>query len=227
MKNAIVLCGLMTALAACEKAPEQAAAEPAKTETAAQVVAEPAAAAKTEVAQAPAAATATVGQAAPDFELKDETGKTHKLSDYKGKVVVLEWTNPGCPFVERHYAKDTMQTTFKAVGEEKVVWLAIDSSNFVTPEDSAKWKTDEGFTYPVLQDPSGAVGRVYQAKTTPHMFVVDAQGTLRYEGAIDSDPKGKEATPENYVEKAVKSLLEGKDVELPQTKPYGCSVKYS
>ncbi|MEZ4458505.1 MAG: thioredoxin family protein [bacterium] len=226
MKNLLLVALLAFAAGACDKPAETATAEEAKP---AEAAAEPAAAAKADEApakeEAPTA-TAQVGQPAPDFELKDETGKTHKLSDYKGKIVVLEWTNPDCPYVVRHYEKDTMQTTFKALGEDKIVWLAVDSSNFVKPEDSAKWKTAEGFTYPVLQDASGAVGKIYQAKTTPHMFVVDAEGTLRYEGAIDNDPKGKEEKPENYVEKAVTSLLEGKELETSQTKPYGCSVKY-
>lgn len=228
MKKHLWLLALVAGLTACEKTQETPASAEAPTAAQpAEKAAEPAAAQPTEAAKTAEVTTATVGEPAPDFELKDESGKTHKLSDYKGKVVVLEWTNPDCPYVERHYGKDTMQTTFKALGEDKIVWLAVDSSNFVKPEDSAKWKAAEGFTYPVLQDPAGTVGRVYQAKTTPHMFVVDAEGVLRYEGAIDSDPKGKEAAPENYVEKAVKALLEGKTVEQPQTKPYGCSVKYS
>ncbi len=222
MKTLALIALLGVGLTACDKTVETPVAE-APAENAAQA-AEPAAAAAVE--EKPAIAPVAIGQAAPDFELKDEAGKAHKLSDYKGKVVVLEWTSPECPYVVRHYEKDTMAKTFKALGEDKIVWLAVDSSNFVKPEDSAKWKAEEGFGYPVLQDASGAVGRLYQAKTTPHMFVVDATGVLRYEGAIDNDAKGKEETPENYVEKAVTSLIAGAAVETSQTKPYGCSVKY-
>ncbi len=224
MKNLALIALLGVGLTACDKNTEAPTAE-APSETAAQALAEPAAAAAVEEKKE-VAPVATIGQAAPDFELKDEAGKTHKLSDYKGKVVVLEWTSPECPYVVRHYEKKTMATTFKALGEDKIVWLAVDSSNFVKPEDSAKWKAEESFTYPVLQDASGAIGKIYQAKTTPHMFVVDAEGVLRYEGAIDNDPKGKEEKPENYVEKAVTSILAGTEVEMSQTKPYGCSVKY-
>lgn len=179
--------------------------------------------------QAPAAApslVAAVGQPAPDFELTDETGKSHKLSDYEGKIVVLEWTNPGCPYVVRHYEADTMQKTWDAVGSEKVVWLAVDSSNFVKPEDSAKWKAEEAFKYPVLQDPSGKVGRMYEARTTPHTYVVDAEGVLRYAGAIDSDPRGGGENVTNYVSEAVNALIAGQPVPTASTKPYGCSVKY-
>jgi len=222
MKNLALIALLGVGLTACDKNTEAPSAE-APSETAAQAAVEPAAAVEEKKEIAPVA---TIGQAAPDFELKDEAGKTHKLSDYKGKVVVLEWTSPECPYVMRHYEKNTMATTFKALGEDKIVWLAIDSSNFVKPEDAAKWKAEKGFTYPGLQDAAGFIGKIYQAKTTPHMFVVDAAGVLRYSGAIDNDPKGKEENPENYVEKAVTSLLAGGEVETSQTKPYGCSVKY-
>ena len=216
----------------CEKAQDAApAAEAPATETAEKPVEGAAKADEkpAEEAEKPAEVVAvTVGQPAPEFELKDETGKVHKLSDYKGKVVVLEWTNPDCPFVERHYKAKTMQSTWDKVGgKDKVVWLAVDSSHFVKPEDSNKWKTTEGFEHAVLQDADGKVGQAYQAKTTPHMFVVDAKGILAYQGAIDSDPKGKEEAATNYVEQAVTSLLEGKEVETKSTKPYGCSVKFS
>src|SRR5690606_8692323 len=104
---------------------------------------------------------ATVGQAAPDFELKDEEGKTHKLSQYRGKIVVLEWVNPECPFVKRHYDARTMQTTWEGSDKEKVVWLSIDSTHHNTPEKSREWKKARGFSYPVLQDPDGKVGKLY------------------------------------------------------------------
>lgn len=171
-------------------------------------------------------ATAQVGQAAPDFALKDESGKEHKLSDYKGKVVVLEWTCPTCPYVVRHYKEKTMENTFKKLGD-KVVWLAVDSSNFVKADESAKWKKTEGFSYPVLQDPSGKVGKTYEAKTTPHMYVIDDKGTLVYSGAIDDNPRGnKEGEVKNYVEEVVGAILKGEKAPVSSTKPYGCSVKY-
>ncbi|HXX29446.1 MAG TPA: redoxin domain-containing protein, partial [Myxococcaceae bacterium] len=128
-----------------------------------------------------------VGQPAPTFALPDESGLQHSLTQYRGKVVVLEWTNPECPFVQRHYTSKTMQKTLAALGKQ-VVWLAIDSTYSNTPEKSAAWKKEQGFPYPVLQDPSGAVGHAYGAKTTPHMFVIDEQGMVRYAGAIDDDP---------------------------------------
>ncbi len=173
-----------------------------------------------------AAETAQVGQPAPAFTLKDESGKEHSLAQYKGKVVVLEWTNPECPFVKRHYEADTMIKTRAGFDSQKVVWLAVDSTASNTPEKSAAWKKAEGLAYPVLQDASGTVGRAYAAKTTPHMYVIDAQGVLRYAGAIDDDPRGKNEKDTNYVKTAVDALLTGKPVPASTTAPYGCSVKY-
>ncbi|MGO8971336.1 MAG: thioredoxin family protein [Myxococcaceae bacterium] len=169
---------------------------------------------------------AEVGQSAPDFTLRDETGAQHSLSQYRGQVVVLEWTNPECPFVQRHYEDKTMQKTLAAFGGKPVVWLVIDSSYFNSPEKSAVWKKQQGFSPPVLQDPSGSVGHAYAAKTTPHMFVVDVQGTLRYAGAIDDDPHGRNPSPVNYVRQAVEAVLAGKPVPVTTSPPYGCSVKY-
>jgi peroxiredoxin len=163
---------------------------------------------------------------APDFELTDHMGKTHKLSDYQGKVVVLEWTNPQCPFVVRHYKADTMTNLAAKYGED-IVWLAVDSSNFVTAESATKWAKAEGIEYPILLDASGEIGRMYEAKTTPHMFVIGTEGEVLYNGAIDDDASGKSENPNNYVEAAVASALAGQPVETAQTKPYGCSVKYS
>jgi len=174
-----------------------------------------------------AADTAQVGKPAPAFTLKDESGKEHSLSQYKGKIVVLEWTNPGCPFVQRHYTADTMQKTFNGVDAKKVVWLAVDSTASNTPDKSAAWKKAEGFTYPVLQDASGTVGKAYGAKTTPHMYVIDEQGVVRYAGAIDDDPRGtKKDGPTNHVKTALDAVLSGKPVPASTTEPYGCSVKY-
>lgn len=170
-------------------------------------------------------AEAVVGQPAPDFTLTDQAGNSHTLSQYQGKVVVLEWTNPQCPYVVRHYDADTMEDLATNWGDD-VVWLAVDSSNFITPEASAEWAAAEGFSYPTLQDPSGATGRLYGAQTTPHMYVIDAEGTLRYAGAVDDDPRGRSDSPTNYVNAAVDSLLAGEAPAVTETEPYGCSVKY-
>ncbi|MFY1830905.1 thioredoxin family protein [Myxococcus fulvus] len=174
----------------------------------------------------PALADAEVGKPAPAFTLKDEAGKEHSLSKYKGKVVVLEWTNPECPFVKRHYEADTMANTLKGFDAQKVVWLAVDSTSHNTPEKSAAWKKTEGFSYPVLQDASGTTGKAYGAKTTPHMYIIDAEGVVRYAGAIDDDPRGKNEKKNNHVQTAVDAVLNGKPVPASTTTPYGCSVKY-
>jgi peroxiredoxin len=173
-----------------------------------------------------AARGAEVGQPAPDFSLQDETGAKHALSQYRGKVVVLEWTNPECPFVQRHYADKTMQKTLAAYAGKPLVWLVVDSSQTNTPAKSAAWKKEQGFTPPVLQDASGAVGHAYGAKTTPEMYVIDTQGVLRYAGAIDDDPRGRNASAVNYVRQAVDALEAGKPVPVTTSQPYGCSVKY-
>jgi peroxiredoxin len=169
---------------------------------------------------------AEVDKPAPAFTLKDESGKEHSLAQYQGKIVVLEWTNPGCPFVQRHYKVDTMQNTFKGFDASKVVWLAVDSTSSNAPEKSAAWKKEEGFTYPVLQDPDGKVGKAYGAKTTPHMYVIDQKGVLRYAGAIDDDPRGKNGKAVNHVKTTVDALIGGKPVPASTTEPYGCTVKY-
>lgn len=173
-----------------------------------------------------AADTAEVGKPAPTFTLKDEAGKEHSLAQYQGKIVVLEWTNPGCPFVQRHYNAKTMQNTLNGLDPKKVVWLAVDSTSSNTADKSASWRKEQGFTYSVLQDPDGKVGKAYAAKTTPHMYVIDEKGVVRYAGAIDDDPRGKNATPVNHVKTAVDALLSGKPVPASTTEPYGCSVKY-
>ncbi|WP_224371993.1 thioredoxin family protein [Hyalangium versicolor] len=173
-----------------------------------------------------AADTAEVGKPAPAFTLKDETGKEYSLSQYKGKIVVLEWTNPGCPFVQRHYKAKTMQNTWKGYDASKVVWLAVDSTSSVTPASATSWKKEQGFTYPVLLDSDGKVGHTYAAKTTPHMYIIDEKGVLRYAGAIDDDPRGKSTTATNHVKTALDALLSGQPVTETTTEPYGCSVKY-
>lgn len=172
---------------------------------------------------------ATVGKPAPDFTLVDTKGNEHSLADLEGNVVVLEWTSTECPYVVRHYDEGTMPKTLEKLGgTEKVKWLSIDSSHFASAKASKKWKKKYEYDYPVLLDKEGKVGKMYEAKTTPHMYVIDKEGVLRYAGAIDDDPKGDKKRSErtNYVIDAVKALQDGEKVEKKTTKPYGCSVKY-
>lgn len=173
-------------------------------------------------------ATAVVGEAAPDFTLTDTNGTTHTLSDYQGQIVVLEWTNPGCPFVVRHYADGTMPALRDRLGDD-VVWLAINSTHAGHADAALIEGGNEGQTWPTLLDGDGAVGRTYGARTTPHMYVVDAEGTLAYAGAIDSDPRGSQALDDRtqYVEDAVIALAAAGTVPTSTSDPYGCSVKYA
>lgn len=175
------------------------------------------------------------GAAAPDFKLTDTTGTEHSLSDFKGKYVVLEWTNHQCPVVVRHYKNGGMQATQKELTDDGVVWLQIVSSGegkqgHITGEQGEVVRKEGGHhSTAMLLDASGAVGRQYAAKTTPHMFVIDPEGTLIYQGAIDSarsrkSKDGSEAV--NYVKAAYADSKAGKAVEVPATAPYGCGVKY-
>jgi peroxiredoxin len=173
-----------------------------------------------------AAAPLKVGDKAPDFTAVDENGVEHKLAQYKGHAVVLEWTNPDCPYVARHYEAGTMEKLAAALGAKDVVWLAVNSTYTNTSADTKAWKQEQGFTYATLQDAEGTVGHLYGARTTPHMFVIDAQGVLRYRGAIDDDPNGKQAAPKNYVDSAVKAVLASSSPNPSDTQSYGCSVKY-
>jgi len=167
-----------------------------------------------------------VGSKVPDFTLTDFSGTTHTLSDYEGQIVVLEWTNPQCPFVQNIYANKVMSDLDAYCKESKVVHLGVDSSHFVTADAEKKWAESQGIKNPILLDPSGTVGKKYGAKTTPHMFVIGKNGTLLYSGAIDDNPKPMGRGNTNYVVDAVKAALAGKTVEVTHEKPYGCSVKY-
>jgi len=176
-------------------------------------------------------ASGEVGTGAPGFQLKGIDGKSHSLDDYKGKVVVLEWVNPHCPFSDRHAREKTMTELAKQHGE--VVWLGINSTNprsgdFETPADYQSYVKSEGITYPVLYDESGATGHAYGARTTPHMFIIDPQGRIAYNGAIDDDPSGRKAKAErvNYVGNGLNAERAGGKPDPASTKPYGCSVKY-
>jgi hypothetical protein len=183
-----------------------------------------------------AADRATVGQAAPNFTLTGADNKPHALSDYKGKFVVLEWTNPHCPFVHKFYDSGTMQALQKEWTGKGVVWLRIDSAapghdGFLTPEGLAAYDTENHVAATEsLADPDGQVGHMYGARTTPHMFVIDAQGTLVYAGGIDNRPSPDPETipgATNYVTQALTEAMAGKPVTTPTAAPYGCSVKYA
>lgn len=178
---------------------------------------------------------ATVGAPAPDFTLTDANGKTHSLKDFRGKIVVLEWTNYGCPFVKKHYGAGSMQKLQSAFTKKGVVWLSINSSNvgnqgyFDASQLKATIKDHKISSTAYLLDTDGTVGHLYGAKTTPHMFVVDRNGVVAYNGAIDNQPSPDPSTlagAKNYVSAALKDLLAGRAVETTSTQPYGCSVKY-
>lgn len=176
-----------------------------------------------------------VGSAAPDFSLTDAKGKAHSLSQYKGKYVVLEWFNPECPFVKKHYGSGNMQKLQREYTGKGVVWLTIDSNapgteGNITSEEAQKiavsWNTHQTA---LLLDPEGKAGRAYGAKNTPDMVVIDPEGKIAYEGAIDSKASPNPAdipSSTNYVKAALDESLAGKPVSNPTTKPYGCSVKY-
>ena len=167
-----------------------------------------------------------VGSAAPDFTLQDTAGTKVSLSDFEGKVVVLEWLNPDCPYVKRHYKADTMKTLATTYGEKGVVWLTINSTHYMDAAANASFKKDHGLPYSILVDQDGKVGHLYGAMTTPHMYIVTGDGTLAYMGAIDDDPRGGSDSPANYVAAALDEVLAGKAVTTAETTPYGCSVKY-
>lgn len=179
-------------------------------------------------------AAADVGKPAPDFTGKDINGKTHQLSDYKGKVVVLEAYNSDCPFSANHYHSGAMQELQKEFTSKGVIWLLVDSvspnnSSYRTPEKArAEWQEKKINATAWLDDSSGAIGKAFGMKTTPHMFVIDQKGTLVYDGAIDDRPRpnGDPRTARNYVREAVNEILAGENVEVSETKPYGCAVKY-
>lgn len=175
--------------------------------------------------------------AAPDFVLKDLDGKDVKLSDFVGKkIVVLEWANWDCPFVKPHYQNKTFAKLIdkyvnakEGEPEKKVVWLTINSTHYAKPEDHKAWAKEHQMKHPVLADPTGQVGRLYKATNTPQMFVIDLEGHIAYQGAIDNAPLGKVPENEkyvNYVEQALDALLAGKEPPVKETKPYGCTVKY-
>ena len=175
------------------------------------------------------------GKAAPDFTAKDSKGRDVKLSDYKGRIVVLEWTNNGCPYVGKYYGAGAMQALQKEATAKGIVWLTIISSapgtqGFATDLEAEKIAADaKAAPTAIVLDANGTVGKLYKAQTTPHMFVVDKAGTLAYMGAIDDKPTSNKADlkgARNYVTEALAAVEAGKPVAVASTRPYGCSVKY-
>jgi len=170
------------------------------------------------------------GKNAPDFTLKSFDGKSVSLSDYKGKIVVLEWFNFECPFVQYHYNKaTTMIDLANKYKDKNVTWLSMNSTSHTTTEANIEFAKKHKLPYPILDDRSGQVGHAYGAETTPHIFIIDRRGSIVYEGAIDNSPLGKTQAGEkliNYVDQALAELLAGKPVSTAKTKPYGCTVKY-
>lgn len=182
----------------------------------------------------PLTAAVEIGDSAPAFSLKDMHGQTVSLADHAGKVVVLEWINPGCPFVRKFYKEQDMPKFQKAAAGMGVTWLAINSTHsgdgaYMTAGETVEWAGKHGFAATWLIDPEGTVGKAYGARTTPHMFIIDQSGKVVYQGAIDSirdtDPASIPKA-ENYVMQALKALLAGQPIPDNQTRPYGCGIKY-
>ncbi|RZI92017.1 MAG: thioredoxin family protein [Variovorax sp.] len=182
-----------------------------------------------------AAAAPAVGQKAPDFVAVDTRGQQHKLSDFAGKFVVLEWTNPGCPFVRKHYGGGNMPATQKAATAKGVVWLAVNSteraaSDYLKPAALEDWMKSQGAApTATLMDEDGVIGQAYGARTTPHIFIIDPKGTLVYAGGIDSIASSRPddiKTATNYVNQALGEAFGGKPISMASTKAYGCSIKY-
>ena len=182
------------------------------------------------------AAPATVGQPAPAFTATDVNGRSVSLADFKGKHVVLEWTNPGCPFVQKHYGAGNMQSTQKNATAQGVVWLTInststDAGDYKAPAEMGKWMAGQkAVATTTLMDADGKLGKAYGARTTPHMYIVSPAGLLVYAGGIDNKASSNPADipgATNYVKQAVAEAMSGKPISSPTTRPYGCSVKYS
>jgi len=162
------------------------------------------------------------------FTLEDQNGNAINLNDYNDKIVVLEWTNPDCPFVKRHYKEKTMVELADNYKGKEVVWFAVNSTHYMDNSDNKQWADKHNITYPILNDNSGEIGKKFGAKTTPHMYIINKSEGLVYEGGIDDDPQGSNSPGQrtNYVDLALLNLSSGQAVEISESKPYGCSVKY-
>jgi peroxiredoxin len=180
-------------------------------------------------------ASASVGQPAPEFKVKDASGKEQSLSAYKGKFVVLEWVNPGCPFVRKHYDSSNMQSTQTAATAKGAVWLTVsstapDAGDYKSAAELNAWLKDKGAKpTATLMDDDGKIGHAYGARTTPHMYVIDPQGKLVYAGAIDSKATARKEDVKgatNYVATALDEAMAGKPITKATSEPYGCSIKY-
>ena len=176
------------------------------------------------------------GTAAPDFKGTDSTGAQHTLSQYRGKFVVLEWANQGCPYDQKHYLSGNMESLQRQWTAKGVVWLSVISSapgqqGHVTPaEENGYLKKMNAVPTAAILDPTSTIARLYEAKTTPHMFVIDPTGKLIYQGAIDDKPTTDQSdvkTARNYLNEALTAAMAGKSVPTASTRPYGCSVKYA
>ncbi len=176
------------------------------------------------------------GNIAPDFKGTDSNGVQHSLSEYRGKYVVLEWANKGCPYDQKHYLSGSMENLQKEWTAKGVVWLSVISSapgeqGYVTPsEENSYIKSMHVASTAVLLDPTGSIGRLYEAKTTPHIFVIDPTGKLIYQGAIDDKPTTDQEDlkgARNYLNESLTAAMAGKPVPVASTRPYGCSVKYA
>ena len=182
------------------------------------------------------ASQARIGAPAPGFSLTDSNGKSVSLADFKGKTVVLEWTNHDCPYVRKHYGGNNMQSMQKKWTGQGVVWLTLISSRpgsegYVTAQEANKLTADRGAApSAVLFDPKGSVGRAYGAQTTPHMYVITGDGKLAFMGGIDDKPSTRLEdlkTAKNFVDQALGEVTQGKPVSVTTARPYGCSIKYS
>jgi peroxiredoxin len=196
----------------------------------------PAKAAEAPPPTSPGAAPAAIGSPAPDFSLPDIDGKVVRLADFRGKVVVLEWFNPECPFVKAAHTKGSLVGAAKKHTAGGVIWLAINSGapgkQGAGAEKSRAGKASFALEHPILVDESGAVGTLYGAERTPHLYVIDQKGVLVYRGAVDNSPDGVGESPSDgkltsYVDEAVGAVLANKPVAVAETKAYGCSVKYA
>ena len=176
------------------------------------------------------------GALAPDFKGTDSNGVQHTLSAYRGKYVVLEWANQGCPYDRKHYLSGSIESQQREWTAKGVVWLSVISSapgeqGYVTPsEENAYLKTMRAAPTAALLDPTGAIGRLYEAKTTPHIFIIDPTGKLIYQGALDDKPTTEQEDlkgARNYLNETLTAAMAGKPVSVASTRPYGCSVKYA
>ncbi|MGZ8409565.1 MAG: redoxin domain-containing protein [Hyphomicrobium sp.] len=176
-----------------------------------------------------------IGEPAPDFVGTDSKGTSHALVDYRGSTVVLEWTNHECPYTAKHYQARAMQALQEQATSDGIVWFSIISSapgtqgHVTAAEADALTRSRQAAPTAVILDADGTIARLYEAKTTPHMFVIDANGAIVYMGAIDDQPsaRGDPKTARNYVRLALGELAEGRPVSIPATQPYGCSIKYA